>query len=68
MFHFYNYMYYLTVGREMKEFAISSQTPADYEAQVLKRNMQIKDLIENTRPLAITNIQKLQKHQLSTQT
>jgi hypothetical protein len=29
--------------------------------------MQIKDLIENTRPLAITNIQKQQKHQLSTQ-
>jgi hypothetical protein len=33
-------------GREMNEFAISSQTPADYEAQVLKRNMQIKDLIK----------------------
>jgi hypothetical protein len=59
--------YSLMFGREMNEFAISSQTPADYEAQVLKRNMQIKDLIENTRPLAITNIQKQQKHQLSTQ-
>jgi hypothetical protein len=38
--------YSLMFGREMNEFAISSQTPADYEAQVLKRNMQIKDLIK----------------------
>jgi hypothetical protein len=48
-------------GREMNEFAISSQTPADYEAKVLKRNIQIKNLIENTRPQALTNIQKTAK-------
>jgi hypothetical protein len=51
-------------GREMNEFAISSQTPADYEAKVLKRNIQIKNLIENTRPQALTNIQKQQKLQI----
>jgi hypothetical protein len=39
----------------------------NYEAQVLKRNLQIKDLIENTRPKAITNIQKQQFHQFNTQ-
>ena len=50
--------------REMNEFAISSQTPADYEAQVLKSNIQIKNLIENTRPQALTNIQKQQKLQI----
>ena len=47
----------------MNEFAISSLTPADYEAQVLKRNFQIKDLIENTRPQAVSNIQKHQIQQ-----
>ena len=55
--------YSLMFGREMNEFAISSLTPADYEAQVLKRNFQIKDLIENTRPQAVSNIQKHQIQQ-----
>jgi hypothetical protein len=51
----------------MNEFTITSKTQVDYEAQVLKRNIQIKDSIENTRPKAITNIQKQQFHQKNTQ-
>jgi hypothetical protein len=51
----------------MNELTITSKTPGDYEAQVLKRNIQIKNLNENTRPKAITNIQKQQFYQKNTQ-
>jgi hypothetical protein len=54
-------------GGEMNEFTITTKTPVDFEAQVLKLNIQIKDLIENTRTKAIINIQKQQFHQKNTQ-
>jgi hypothetical protein len=51
----------------MNEFAISSETPADYEANDFKRNIQIINLIVNTCPQAITNIKKQQNHQIINQ-
>jgi hypothetical protein len=48
----------------MNDFAISSETPADFEANDFKRNIQIKNLIVNTRPQEIPNIKKQQNHQI----